>query len=257
MVEAVVEVAPVAAHEDNQAPVIDMTGITKRYVMGESGSEAVVVHALRGVDVRIERGEFVAIMGASGSGKSTLMNIIGALDTPTTGTYRLDGLDVSRMDRAQLAKARNRMIGFVFQSFNLIPRTSAAENVELPLVYARITAKERQRRTAAALEAVGLADRADHLPSQLSGGQQQRVAIARAIATSPALLLADEPTGALDTETSEEVLDLFARVNSLGRTIVLITHEHDVARRAQRIITLRDGSVVADVRPQGTPRTIR
>jgi putative ABC transport system ATP-binding protein len=244
-----VATSPVTSGGSATPPVIDMRTITKRYLMGGADeSSAVVVHALRGVDVRIERGEFVAIMGASGSGKSTLMNIIGALDAPTSGSYRLDGLDVSKLDRQQLAKARNRMIGFVFQSFNLIPRTTAAENVELPLVYAKVPIAERKRRVIAALAAVGLSDRADHLPSELSGGQQQRVAIARAIVTSPALLLADEPTGALDTETTEEVLDLFGKINALGRTVVLITHEHEVAARAQRSITLRDGSVLSDVR---------
>ncbi len=250
---------PRDAVDTSGAPVIEMRKVTKRYVMGEAKEhrkqtgtadhepvEPLTVHALRGIDLRVERGEFVAIMGASGSGKSTLMNIIGALDAPTSGAYRLDGLDVSVLDAHQLAKARNRKIGFVFQSFNLIARTTAFENVELPLVYAKLGAGERRSRTLAALDAVGLADRADHMPSQLSGGQQQRVAIARAIVTSPALLLADEPTGALDSHTTEEVLDLFARINRLGRTVVIITHEADVAARASRVITLRDGSIVTD-----------
>ncbi len=229
-------------------PVIDMRAITKRYVMGgdRPDQEAVVVHALRGVDLRVERGEFVAIMGASGSGKSTLMNIVGALDLPTSGSFRLDGLDVSALDAHQLAKARNRKIGFVFQSFNLIARTTAFENVELPLVYAKLGTADRRARTLAALDAVGLADRADHMPSQLSGGQQQRVAIARAIVTSPALLLADEPTGALDSQTTDEVLSLFERINRLGRTVVIITHEAEVAARASRVIRLRDGLVLSD-----------
>ena len=223
--------------------VIELGAITKRYEMGEH-----VVHALRGVDLDVERGDFVAIMGASGSGKSTLMNIIGCLDVPTTGRFLLDGVNVAKLDEGQLAMARNRKIGFIFQSYNLIPRTSALENVELPMNYAGVKAKERRRRAFAALDMVGLGDRAGHLPSELSGGQQQRVAVARAIATNPALLLADEPTGNLDSVSTAEVLDVFTALNQTGRTVVLITHEDEVARRAKRIIRLRDGEIISDER---------
>ncbi len=223
--------------------VIELARITKRYQMGEH-----TVHALGSVDLDIERGDFVAIMGASGSGKSTLMNIIGCLDVPTSGRFLLDGVDVSKLDEGQLAMARNRKIGFIFQSFNLIPRTSAIENVELPMAYAGVKRKERLRRATAALDMVGLGDRARHLPNELSGGQQQRVAVARAIATNPALLLADEPTGNLDSVSTSEVLDVFTRLNGEGRTVVLITHEPDVAARAKRTIRLRDGEIVSDER---------
>ena len=230
-------------------PVIVVHEVTKTYGTGD-----VEVHALRGVSLAFHRGDFVAIMGASGSGKSTLMNILGCLDLPTSGRYLLDGVDVRRVDEAQLANVRNRKIGFVFQSFNLIPRTSAIANVELPLVYAGVKKAERRRRAAAALEAVGLSDRIEHLPSELSGGQQQRVAVARAIATNPALILADEPTGNLDSVSTEEVLDVFTHLNREGRTIVLITHEPEVAARAKRVVRLRDGRIVEDYRNAVVPQ---
>ena len=222
-------------------PVIAVRNLTKTYSMG-----AVEVRALRGVSLVVDRGDFVAIMGASGSGKSTLMNILGCLDGPTTGQYELDGVDVRALDETELAYVRNRKIGFVFQSYNLIPRTSAVANVELPLMYGGMKRTERRRIALLALEAVGLGDRTDHLPSELSGGQQQRVAVARALATRPAMILADEPTGNLDSESTREVLEIFARLNQRGRTVVLITHEDDVAAYARRIIRLRDGCVVSD-----------
>jgi putative ABC transport system ATP-binding protein len=206
----------------------------------------VEVAALRGVSLVIDQGEFVAIMGASGSGKSTMMNIIGCLDVPTRGRYWLDGVDVRRLDEPALARIRNRKIGFVFQSFNLIPRTTALSNVELPLTYAGVPARERRARAMAALEMVGLADRVGHLPNEMSGGQQQRVAVARAIVTNPALILADEPTGNLDSRSSEDVIGVFHQLNREGRTVVLITHEPDIAAHARRVIRLRDGLVVSD-----------
>ena len=224
-------------------PVLEVRDLTKVYGTGEA-----TVHALRGVSMTVERGDYVAIMGSSGSGKSTLMNILGALDVPTTGTYLLDGVDVSELADRQLALARNRLIGFIFQAFNLIPRTSAAANVELPLAYAGVKPKERRRRALAALDVVGLADRARHEPNQLSGGQQQRVAVARALVTEPALLLADEPTGNLDTRSTEDVLQVFDQLSAAGRTIVIITHEPDVGARAKRLIRLVDGRIVHDVR---------
>jgi putative ABC transport system ATP-binding protein len=224
-------------------PVLDVRELTKIYGSGEA-----TVHALRGVSLTVDRGDYVAIMGSSGSGKSTLMNILGALDVPTAGTYLLDGVDVSSLVDRQLALARNRLIGFIFQAFNLIPRTSALANVELPLAYAGVRPRERRRRAMAALETVGLADRARHEPNQLSGGQQQRVAVARALVTEPALLLADEPTGNLDSRSTEDVLEVFDELSAAGRTIVLITHEPLVGERAHRLIRLLDGRIVTDRR---------
>jgi putative ABC transport system ATP-binding protein len=208
----------------------------------------IAVHALRGVSLRIERGEYVAIIGASGSGKTTLMNILGCLDLPTSGRYRLNGRDVRAIDEDTLADLRNRDIGFVFQSFNLVPRTRALANVELPLSYAGLPRAERRRRALGALEAVGLSGRTDHMPSELSGGQQQRVAIARALVTNPAMILADEPTGNLDTVSSAEVMGIFDRLTEQGRTIILITHEDEVAAHAHRVIRVRDGAIVSDQR---------
>jgi putative ABC transport system ATP-binding protein len=228
-------------------PVIEIHGLTKVYQMGE-----VEVRALGGVDLVADPGEFVAIMGPSGSGKSTLMNILGCLDRPTTGTYKLDGTDVSTLDRDERAVIRNAKIGFVFQSFNLLSRTSAMENVELPLLYGELGWTREQRRTAAkkSLALVGLAGREGHYPSQLSGGQQQRVAIARALVTDPAMLLADEPTGNLDSRTSEEIMAIFQDLNDAGKTIVLITHEPDIAQYAKRIVHVRDGFIQQDERIQ-------
>jgi putative ABC transport system ATP-binding protein len=224
-------------------PVIDLRAVTKTY-----GNGKLEVTALRDVDLLVERGEFVAIMGPSGSGKSTLMNIVGCLDVPSRGRFCLDGVDVRTLDEAALAQVRLRKIGFVFQSFNLIPRTSALSNVELPLIYAGVKPKDRQARALAALDAVGLADRADHGPSELSGGQQQRVAVARALVSDPALLLADEPTGNLDSASTAEMMALFAKLNAEGRTVVVITHEDEVASYATRVVRLRDGHVQSDER---------
>jgi putative ABC transport system ATP-binding protein len=224
-------------------PIIDLQEITKTYRMGE-----VDVRALRGVSLAVAEGEFLAIMGASGSGKSTLMNVIGCLDRPTTGSYRLAGEEVSRLDRDALAAVRNRTLGFVFQSFNLLSRTTALENVELPLLYSGLSARERHLRARQALERVGLGDRVHHHPNQLSGGQQQRVAIARAIVSRPHILLADEPTGALDSRTSVEVMALLQELGREGLTVVLVTHEHDVAEFAARLVVLRDGLVRSDER---------
>jgi putative ABC transport system ATP-binding protein len=229
-------------------PVILVRDLAKTY-----GAGSTAVHALRGVSMTVERGDYVAIMGSSGSGKSTLMHILGALDVPTSGSYQLDGVDVSGLDDRQLALVRNRRIGFVFQSFNLIPRTTALANVELPLAYAGIKAAERRRRAAAALELVGLGPRGNHEPNELSGGQQQRVAVARALVTAPALVLADEPTGNLDSHSTAEVLGVLDRLNRSGRTIVLITHEPDVADHARRLVRLVDGQVVTNIRHRPLP----
>ncbi len=225
------------------AEVIRIEDLTRVYQMGE-----VQVRALDGVSLSIAGGEFVAVMGPSGSGKSTFMNILGCLDRPTSGRYLLDGMDVSRVDRDQRAEIRNQKIGFVFQAFNLLPRTSALENVELPLIYSSNGHRSQDRAAKArhCLEIVGLAGREDHFPSQLSGGQQQRVAIARALINDPKMILADEPTGNLDTRTSEEVLSVFQRLNDEGKTVVLITHEQDIAQYAKRVVLFRDGKVVED-----------
>jgi putative ABC transport system ATP-binding protein len=242
--------------EQRPEDVIVVRNVSKTYALGD-----IEVHALQGVSLTIERGDFVAIMGASGSGKSTLMNILGCLDLPTRGRYLLDGVDVRGMSEDELSDVRNRKIGFVFQSFNLIPRTEAIVNVELPLIYGGLRHKaDRRRRAEQAMAAVGLADRHHHLPSELSGGQQQRVAVARAIATNPAMILADEPTGNLDTRATHEILDIFSRLNAEGRTVVMITHEDDVAAVSKRIIRLIDGRVVDDhrlARVEGPPPRYR
>lgn len=231
-----------AVVEPEGRPVIELDHIYKTYSMGD-----VDVHALRGVSLTIREGEFVAIMGASGSGKSTMMNIIGCLDRPTRGTYRLDGQDVSQMSKDERADLRSQKLGFVFQGFNLLSRTSALENVELPMLYAGIDTQERQRRATEALASVGLVGREDSHPNQLSGGQQQRVAIARALVNQPALILADEPTGNLDSRTSVEVMEIFQRLNrERGITLVLVTHEPDIAEYAQRVVVFKDGRIKKD-----------
>ena len=227
---------------------IEVRGVRKTYQMGE-----VEVHALNGVDLDVERGEYLAVMGASGSGKSTLMNLLGCLDTPSEGSYRLNGVAVEDLEDAELAAIRNREIGFVFQTFNLLPRTSALGNVELPLVYAGMPRRERRRRALETLDRVGLADRVDHQPNELSGGQRQRVAIARALVNQPSILLADEPTGNLDTATSEEIMALFDALHAAGNTVVLVTHEREIAAHTERQVLLRDGRVVSDRRRGDAP----
>ena len=226
--------------------VIQVRGLTKDFHLGKH-----TVRALKGVDLDVARNEYVALMGPSGSGKSTFMNVIGCLDSPTGGEYTLNGHAVAGLDEVALARIRNREIGFVFQTFNLLPRASALQNVALPLAYAKVPRKERKERAARMLERVGLGDRMDHRPNELSGGQRQRVAIARALVTKPALLLADEPTGALDTKTGEEVMALFAELHREGQTILLVTHEPDIAQQAHRVVFLRDGVIERDERKTG------
>jgi putative ABC transport system ATP-binding protein len=221
--------------------VIRIEGITKEYVMGQT-----IIQALRGVDLFIRRNEYLAVMGPSGSGKSTLMNMLGCLDTPSSGRYEFNGKDVASMEDDELAEIRNREIGFVFQTFNLLPRSTSLQNVELPLIYAGVSTEERQRRAIEALMAVGLADRMYHKPNELSGGQRQRVAIARAVVNQPSIILADEPTGNLDSRTGEEIMGLFGRLYESGHTIVIVTHEEEIAEHARRVVRLRDGVVESD-----------
>ncbi len=239
--EATLEREAVVTTKQNGQAVIRVEDVHRIYDLGETK-----VAALRGVSMEIGRGEFVAIMGASGSGKSTFMNMLGCLDRPTSGRYFLEGTDVAQMTKSELAKIRNRRIGFVFQGFNLLSRTTALENVELPTLYARIGKEERFQRAVNALNMVGLGERAGHYPSQLSGGQQQRVAIARALVNQPSILLADEPTGNLDSRTSVEIMDIFQRLNDSGLTIVLVTHEPDIAQFAKRSVVFRDGQIQKD-----------
>ncbi len=234
----------------NTQPIIEIRHLTKTYVMG-----AMEVNALKGVSIDINNNEFVALMGPSGSGKSTLMNLLGCLDTPTSGTYFLNETDVSAMSDEDLAEVRNRDIGFVFQSFNLLPRSSSLDNVALPLIYAGMKKKERLERAQEVLRLVGLGDRVSHRPNELSGGQRQRVAIARALVNSPAIILADEPTGNLDTKTSMEIMEIFERIHDAGNTIILVTHEPDIAEHAHRTIRLRDGAIERDERNEQVMRT--
>lgn len=222
---------------------IEVQNLMKIYRMGD-----IEVRALRGVDLNVEKGEFVTIMGPSGSGKSTLMDILGCLSKPTTGSYKLDGEEVAKLSETQLAAIRNREIGFVFQAYNLLSRTTALRNVELPLIYARVSRRERRRRALAALESVGLADRTHHRPNEMSGGQQQRVAIARALVNEPSIFFADEPTGNLDSRSGKEVMSVFQQLSEAGNTILMVTHENDVAAYSRRIIRLRDGTIEADER---------
>jgi putative ABC transport system ATP-binding protein len=224
---------------------IRVRDLKRAYDMG-----AETVHALKGVDITIRLNEYVAIMGPSGSGKSTLMNILGCLDTPTAGTYWLNGVEVSRMSDDELARIRNREIGFVFQTFNLLPRATALHNVELPLIYAGVKASVRRKSASQALERVGLADRMKHKPSELSGGQRQRVAVARALVNEPSILLADEPTGNLDSTTSQEIMGVFASLHEHGQTVIMVTHEADIARHAERVITLHDGAINSDMKQE-------
>ncbi len=230
-------------HSLPMQPVIQIQELTKTYIMGQTK-----VHALAGIDLNIDTNEYVALMGPSGSGKSTLMNLLGCLDTPTDGHYELDGKDVSKMEDNELAQIRNEKIGFVFQTFNLLPRQTTLENVALPLVYAGVSRSVREARAREVLESVGLGDRTDHRPNELSGGQRQRVAIARALVNNPAIILADEPTGNLDTKTSIEIMEIFEEIHNNGNTVILVTHEPDIAEHAHRIVRLRDGIVESDVR---------
>ena len=232
--------------EAGDGPIIKTQGLTRDYAIG-----AETIRALRGVDLLIQRNEFVAIMGPSGSGKSTLMNVIGCLDTPSAGEYWLNGQRVSDLADSELAHIRNKEIGFVFQTFNLLPRASALHNVELPLIYAGVPSKERKERAAAAMDAVGLGDRKDHRPAELSGGQRQRVAVARALINHPSILLADEPTGNLDSKTGEEIMHLFEDLHGRGQTIILVTHEHDIAAHARRRIHILDGVIDRDTASEG------